>query len=30
LPNRLRTAGFHDVDVEVRGGRQRWRALKAA
>ncbi len=29
LPDRLRTAGFHDVDVEVRGGRQRWRAAKA-
>lgn len=28
LPDRLRSAGFHDVDVEVRGGRQRWRALK--
>jgi SAM-dependent methyltransferase len=29
LPNRLRAAGFRDVDVEVRGGRQRWRATKA-
>jgi SAM-dependent methyltransferase len=29
LPDRLRAAGFHDVDVEVRGGRQRWRAVKA-
>jgi len=28
LPDRLRTVGFHDVDVEVRGGRLRWRALK--
>ncbi len=30
LPDRLRAAGFHDVDVEVRAGRQRWRAVKAA
>jgi SAM-dependent methyltransferase len=29
LPDRLRAAGFRDVDVEVRGGRQRWRAVKA-
>jgi SAM-dependent methyltransferase len=29
LPDRLRAAGFHDVDVEVRAGRQRWHALKA-
>lgn len=28
LPDRLRAAGFGDVDVEVRGGRQRWRAVK--
>lgn len=28
LPDRLRAAGFRDVDVEVRGGRQRWRAFK--
>lgn len=28
LPNRLRAAGFADVDVEVRGGRLRWRAVK--
>jgi len=30
LPDRLRAAGFHDVDVDVLGGRQRWRAVKAA
>ena len=30
LPDRLHAAGFHDVDVEVRAGRQRWRAVKAA
>jgi SAM-dependent methyltransferase len=30
LPDRLRAAGFRDVDVELRGGRQRWRAVKAA
>jgi SAM-dependent methyltransferase len=30
LPDRLRAAGFHDVDVKVGPGRQRWRALKAA
>lgn len=29
LPDRLRAVGFHDVDVEVRGGRLRWRAVKA-
>ncbi len=29
LPDRLRAAGFRDVEVEVRGGRQRWRAIKA-
>lgn len=29
LPNRLRAAGFSDVEVEVRGGDQRWRAVKA-
>ncbi|HTX95673.1 MAG TPA: methyltransferase domain-containing protein [Mycobacterium sp.] len=29
LPNRLRAAGFRDVDVEVQGSRQRWRAVKA-
>jgi len=28
LPDRLRAAGFRDVDVEVRTGRQRWRARK--
>lgn len=28
LPDRLRAAGFGDVDVEVRGGRLRWRAVK--
>ncbi|ORA79118.1 class I SAM-dependent methyltransferase [Mycobacterium malmoense] len=28
LPDRLRAAGFDDVDVEVRTGRQRWRAVK--
>jgi SAM-dependent methyltransferase len=30
LPDRLRAAGFHDIDVDVRTGRQRWRAVKAA
>lgn len=30
LPDRLRTAGFRDVDVEVRARRQRWRAIKPA
>ena len=28
LPDRLRTAGFHDVDVKVGMGRQRWCAVK--
>lgn len=28
LPDRLRDAGFRDVEVEVRGDRQRWRAVK--
>lgn len=28
LPDRLRTAGFDDVEVEVGTGRQRWRAVK--
>jgi SAM-dependent methyltransferase len=28
LPHRLYTAGFHDVHVDVSGGRQRWRAVK--
>jgi SAM-dependent methyltransferase len=28
LPDRLRATGFHDIDVEVRTGRQRWRAVK--
>ncbi|HEY3995562.1 MAG TPA: class I SAM-dependent methyltransferase [Mycobacterium sp.] len=30
LPDRLRAVGFQDVDVEVRGGRLRWRGVKAA
>jgi len=30
LPDRLRAAGFQDVDVKVDGGRQRWRAVKAS
>ena len=30
LPDRLRAAGFQDVDVKVGTGRQRWRAIKAA
>ncbi|MGV7697751.1 class I SAM-dependent methyltransferase [Mycobacterium kansasii] len=30
LPDRLRAAGFRDVDVEVRDRRQRWRAIKPA
>jgi SAM-dependent methyltransferase len=30
LPDRLRAAGFDDVDVKVGLGRQRWRAVKAA
>jgi SAM-dependent methyltransferase len=29
FPKRLRTAGFDDVDVEVKGHRLRWRASKA-
>jgi hypothetical protein len=29
LPDRLRAAGFHDIDDEVRDGRQRWRSVKA-
>ena len=29
LPDRLRAAGFQDVDVKVGTGRQRWRAVKA-
>ncbi|KLO32799.1 class I SAM-dependent methyltransferase [Mycobacterium haemophilum] len=28
LPDRLRATGFHDVDVDVRHGAQRWRAVK--
>ena len=28
LPDRLRAVGFHEVEVDVRGGRLRWRALK--
>ncbi|MEB3981975.1 class I SAM-dependent methyltransferase [Mycobacterium sp. 663a-19] len=28
LPDRLRAAGFRDVDVKVGAGRQRWRAVK--
>lgn len=28
LPDRLRAAGFRDIQVEVRGGRLRWRARK--
>jgi SAM-dependent methyltransferase len=28
LPDRLGTVGFADIDVEVRGGSQRWRAVK--
>jgi SAM-dependent methyltransferase len=28
LPGRLRTAGFTDIRIDVRGGRQRWRATK--
>jgi SAM-dependent methyltransferase len=30
LPDRLRRIGFTDVDVEVKGGEQRWRAVKPA
>jgi hypothetical protein len=29
LPDRLRAAGFDDVDVEPKGRRLRWRAVKA-
>ncbi|HEY7054348.1 MAG TPA: methyltransferase domain-containing protein [Mycobacterium sp.] len=29
LPERLRGAGFTDVKVDVKGGEQRWRAVKA-
>jgi SAM-dependent methyltransferase len=29
LPERLRAAGFGDVHVDAKGGRLRWRALKA-
>jgi SAM-dependent methyltransferase len=29
LPDRLRAVGFDDAVVEVRGGRQRWRAVKS-
>ena len=28
LPHRLRSVGFTDIQVDVAGGRQRWRALK--
>lgn len=28
MPDRLRAAGFHDVEVNVDAGRQRWRAIK--
>ncbi len=28
MPDRLRAAGFGDIEVEVRAGRQRWRATK--
>jgi SAM-dependent methyltransferase len=28
MPERLRRAGFTDVDVDVRAGEQRWRAVK--
>ncbi|BBU23024.1 class I SAM-dependent methyltransferase [Mycobacterium xenopi] len=28
LPNRLQAAGFRDIDVDSRGGRMRWRAVK--
>lgn len=30
MPDRLRAAGFTDVDVDVIPGRQRWRAVKPA
>jgi len=29
LPDRLRRCGFRDVHVDVKGGEQRWRAVKA-
>jgi hypothetical protein len=29
MPDRLRAAGFRDVDVKVGTGTQRWRAVKA-
>jgi SAM-dependent methyltransferase len=29
LPDRLRAAGFTDVHVDIKGGEQRWRAVKA-
>lgn len=29
LPDRLRRAGFSDVHVDVKGGEQRWRAVKS-
>ena len=29
LPGRLRSAGFTDVFVDIKGGEQRWRAVKA-
>ena len=29
LPDRLRAAGFTDVHVDIKGGAQRWRAVKA-
>jgi hypothetical protein len=29
LPDRLPAAKFHDVEIEVRHGRQRWRSIKA-
>jgi SAM-dependent methyltransferase len=28
LPDRLHAAGFHDVHVDISGGRERWRAVK--
>ncbi len=28
LPDRLRRAGFTDVEVDVKAGEQRWRAVK--
>ena len=30
MADRLRAAGFGDIEIEVRSGRQRWRAIKAA